>query len=282
MKGFRAFLRGVGLKNVRAALYAWFFNFLFSLFIYFGYYNVFCRAAGRSSAAADVGGGIGIFTFLTDISRNYDGNLSLMFSLALVTALLFYIISIFFAGGIYSVLVDDEKTTFSNLLSASIENFLNMLKLFFVNIANWLVMLFIPALMVFFLLKTHSLVLNETVWDIFIYLWLGVSAILFTFSTAIYDFSRVFKLRDGKNVFASFKMAVQFTFSSKRTILAIFFMYLLSLVLLYLVYILFVRFVPDFLYTLLIFTLYQGFIMARYFLKVAVMRAEVELAGAGE
>jgi hypothetical protein len=133
--------------------------------------------------------------------------------------------------------------------------------------------------MLFFFLKTKSFVLNETIWDIFTYLWIGVSALLFTFSTAIYDFSRVFKLRDDKNVFVSFKTAVRFTFSGKLPILAIFLMYVVSLVFLYLIYSLFVRFVPDFLYTLFIFILYQGFIMARYFLKVVVMRAEVGLAG---
>ena len=34
MKGFTAFIRGVGLKNVKPCFYPWFFNLFFSLFIY--------------------------------------------------------------------------------------------------------------------------------------------------------------------------------------------------------------------------------------------------------
>jgi len=279
MKGFKVFLRGNGLKNVKAALYAWFFNLLFSLFIYFAYYKLFANAAGKTTIAADVSGEIGVFTFLTDISRNYDGNFSLVFSLALMTALLFVVVSIFLAGGIYAVLVEDDRVTFSNLLSSSIENFLNMLKLFFVNLPNCLVALFIPGIMLFLFLKTKSLVLNETLWQIFIYLWVGITALVFTFSVAIYDFSRVFKLKEDRNVFLSFKKGITFTFSNKLNILAIFLLYGLSLVFLYLIYSLFVRFVPDFLYTLFIFIIYQVFVMVRYYLKIVVMRAEVGLAG---
>lgn len=282
MKGFNVFLRGNGLINVRPALYAWFFNFIFSLFIYFGYYKIFANAAGKSTIAADVAGETGVFTFLADISRNYDGSLSLVFFLALLTALLFMVVSIFLAGGIYSVLVDDERTTFSNLLSSSMEHFRSMLKLFFVNIPNWLVALAITGIPLVLFLKTKSLVFNETAWQIFTYLWIGLAVLVLIFSVAIYDFSRVLKIRDDKNVFVSFKNAVVSVFSNKLAILVIFLLYGLSLVFIYLIYTLLAGFVPGFLYTLFIFIVYQGFIMVRYYLKVVAMRAEVELAGNGE
>ena len=66
LKGAIAFLHGLGIKNIRPALYAWFFNFLFSLFVYWCYYKVFTNAAGESIIAAGVGKEVSIFTFLTE------------------------------------------------------------------------------------------------------------------------------------------------------------------------------------------------------------------------
>jgi hypothetical protein len=277
MKGVMAFLKGVGLLNVRPAVYAWFFNFFFSLFIYLGYYWVFTGAAGKTKIAADVAGEIGIFTFLADISRNYNGSLSLLFSLALVAALLFFLVSIFVSGGIYSVLVGDERTTFSNLIASSVENFFSMLKIFLVNILNWAAALFIPGILLFLFLKIESLNLNETALQIFTYIWIAITLLIFTLSTAIYDLSRIFKLKEDRNVFYSLKKAIIFTFSNKLNLAAVFLMYAVSLLVLFLIYAIFNHFLEDLLYVFFLFMIYQGFILVRYFLKVVVMRAEIQL-----
>lgn len=279
MKGLKAFLKGVGLKNVRPAVYAWFFNFFFSLFIYLGYYWVFSGAAGNTKIAADAAGEIGLFTFLADISRNYNGGLSLLFSLALIAALLFFLVSIFVSGGIYSVLVGDERTTFSNLIASSVENFFNMVKIFLVNILNWAVLLFIPGILLFLFLKIKSLYLNETALQIFTYIWMALTLLIFTFSTAIYDFSRVFKLKEDKNVFYSLKKAIIFTFRNKLNLAAVFLMYAVFLLVLFLIYAIFNHFLEDLLYVFFLFLIYQGFILVRYFLKVVLMRAEIQLTG---
>ena len=277
MKGLKAFLKGVGLKNVRPAVYAWFINFFFSLFIYLGFYWVFSGAAGKTKIAADVTGEIGLFTFLADISRNYNGSLSLLFSLALVAALLFFLVSIFVSGGIYSVLVGDERTTFSNLIASSVENFFSMLKIFLVNILNWGAALFIPGSLLFLFLKIESLHLNETALQIFAYIWTAIIFLIFPFSTAIYDLSRVFKLKEDRNVFYSFKKAIIFAFLNKLNLAAVFLIYAVSLVVLFLIYVIFNHFLEDLLYALFLFIIYQGFILVRYFLKVVVMRAEIQL-----
>lgn len=277
MKGVKAFLKGVGLKNLRPAVYAWFFNFFFSLFIYLGYYWVFSQAAGKTKIAADVAGEIGIFTFLADISRSYNGSLSLLFSLSLIAALLFFLVSIFVTGGIYSVLVGDERTTFSNLIASSVENFFSMLKIFLVNILNWAAALFIPGILLFLFLKIESLALNETALQIFTYIWMAITLLIFTFSTAIYDLSRIFKLQEDRNVFYSFKKAIIFTFSNKLNLAAVFLMYAVCLLVLFLIYAIFNHFLEDLLYIFFLFMIYQGFILVRYFLKVVVMRAEIQL-----
>ena len=277
MKGLKAFLKGVGLKNVRPAVYAWFINFFFSLFIYLGFYWVFSGAAGKTKIAADVTGEIGLFTFLADISRNYNGSLSLLFSFALIAALLFFLISIFVSGGIYSVLVGDERTTFSNLIASSVENFFSMLKIFLVNILNWGAALFIPGSLLFLFLKIESLHLNETALQIFAYIWTVIIFLIFPFSTAIYDLSRVFKLKEDRNVFYSFKKAIIFAFLNKLNLAAVFLIYAVSLVVLFLIYAIFNHFLEDLLYALFLFIIYQGFILVRYFLKVVVMRAEIQL-----
>ncbi|NIM14047.1 MAG: hypothetical protein GTO45_18550 [Candidatus Aminicenantes bacterium] len=275
--GVRAFFKSIAFRNISPAVYAWFFNFLFSLIIYFGCYRVFCAAAGKSTIAADVYGQIGVFTFLTDIVRNYKGNLLLVFSIALLSAFLFFLVSIYVSGGIYSVLVEEERTTFVNLTASSSENFPNMLKIFLACILVWVVALLIPGMLLLIFLKLKSLGFNETAIRLFSYLWIGITALLITFSTAVYDFARIFKLKDDKNLLQTFRKAIRFTFSNKLNILVIFLLYAVSLVIFYLVYMVFAGLVEHLLYVSLIFIFYQGFIMVRYFLKVVAMHAEIKL-----
>jgi hypothetical protein len=277
MRGLKAYIKGMGLKNVRPAVYAWFFNLFFSLFIYLGYYWVFSGAAGETKIAADVAGEIGVFTFLADIFRNYNSSLFLLFYFALAAAILFFLVSIFVAGGIYSVMVGDERTTFSNLIASSVENFFSMLKIFLVNILNWATALLIPGISLYLFLNIESLYLNETALQIFTYIWTAITLLFLTFAVAIYDLSRIFKLKEDKNVFFSFKKAIIFVFSNKLNLAAVFLMYVVSLLVLFLIYAIFNHFLEDLLYVFFLFIIYQVFILVRYFLKVVVMRAEIQL-----
>jgi hypothetical protein len=282
MKGIVAFFQGMGFNNTRPALYGWFFNFFFSLFVYFGYYRWLSAAVGKTKIAANPGVEIGGFTFLADIVRSQPGTLSLLFSLALFSALLFLLVSIFVSGGIYSVMVGEERTTLSNLIASSLENFFNMLKTFLMNILNWAVALLIPGVLLVVFLNLRSLTCNETAWQIFTWVWIGITALVLTFSTAIYDLSRIFRLREERNVFYAFKQAILFTFSNKFCLLALFLMYAVSLIILFLIYFVFRYFLENLLYAFFLFIVYQGFILVRYFLKTAVMCAEVQLTGIKE
>ncbi len=278
MEGIIAYLRGNTFRNIRPAVYGWFFNFLFSVFIYYGYYKVFSIPAGNTMISGGEGSaGPGTFTFLADILQHYEGSLPLVFSLAGVFTLAFFLVSIYVSAGIYTVLVENEKTSFTNLIANSTQNFFIMLKISLINLINLIVVLIVPALLLLLFLKTKSLYTNESLLGIFIWVWIALTALLFTFSVAVYDFSRIFKLRDDKNSFYSFKQGIIFTFSNKLNILAIFVLYALSLVIIYLVYAAVMGIVQHLLYVILLFGVYQGFIMVRYYLKMVVMRAEIHL-----
>jgi hypothetical protein len=279
MQGIVVFFQGLGFKNIRPALYAWFFNFFFSLFIYFACYRWLSDAAGETRNAAEAAGGISLFTFLADLVHGHRGILPLLIALALFAALLFLLVSIFVAGGIYSVLVGEERTTFSNLIASSLENFPRMLKAFLVNILNWAVTLLIPGILLVLFLHIEPLVINEAAWQVFTWAWAGITLLLFIFSTAIYDLTRIFRLREERNVFYAFKQAIRFTFSKKLCLLGLFLVYGVSLMILFLIYAVFQFFLENLLYALFIFIVYQGFILVRYFLKIAVMRAEVQMSG---
>ncbi|MCP5103277.1 MAG: hypothetical protein GY950_07860 [bacterium] len=278
MKGILAYLRGVGIKNVRPAVYAWFFNFLFTVFIYYGYYKVFSIPAGNTLiTAADGTAKLSTFTFLTDILQHYKGSLPLVFSLALVYTLGFFVVSIYVSAGVYTVLVENEKTTFTNMVANSTQNFFCMLNVSLINILTLIAALIVPALLMIVFVSSDSLSSNETVIKIFGWVWAAITALFLMFAVAVYDFSRIFKLRDDKNTFYSFKQGIRFTFSNKLNIFAIFVLYALSLVIIYLVYAVLMGLVQDFLYVIILFMVYQGFIMVRYYLKIVVMRAEIRL-----
>lgn len=277
MKGIIAFLQGVGLKCVRPAIYGWFFNIFFSIFIYYGYYKAFSIPAGNALISADNGTEIGTFTFLADILQHYQGSVPLVFSLAGVFTMGFILASIYVSGGIYSVLVEEEKTSFTNLIAQSTQNFFSMLKIALINLLNLIVALIIPVLMLIMFFSIKAMYSDETVIRVFFWIWAAVTALFLTFSTAIYDFSRIIRLKEERNILYSFKKGIKFTFSNKVNVLAIFLLYALSLVIIYLVYLVIMGLVQHFLFAFLLFCMYQAFIMTRYYLKIVVMRAEIRI-----
>jgi hypothetical protein len=282
MNGALAYILGIGFKNIKPALYAWFFNALFSLAVYVGFYNVFYKAAGTSILAADVTGQIGLFTFFTDISVNHGGNLSLVLCTAIIMAFLYFGFSVFIAGGIYSTLIEDEKTTFTNLVASSIESFPNMVMVFLGNILVWFAALLGPAILLVLFSSFKSVLLNETLSTFLSYFLVGLAVFLFIVAAVIYDYARIFKLKYDTNLLQTFKYAIRFTFSNKLPLVVIFLSYGLSLSILYLIYLVSINLVEHLLYAILIYLTYQVFIFVRYFLKVVVMRAEIYLTESKE
>ncbi len=279
MKGATSFLRGIGFKNIRPAYFSWFFNFIFSIFVYWGFYKVFDLAAGNSVLAARGGDEIGLITFLSDISRQSPGQLSLVFSIGLVAAFCYFCLSSFLAGGIYGTLVENEGTSFTNLFAMSIENFFDMVKMFFINLLHVVLVLILPVVLLGIFMANDSFTGSETALKVFYYSWIPLVVMLLVIAGFIYDFSRIFKIKEAKSAVSAFKTGFKFVFSNKCNLLVIFLMYVLALVILYLCNILFVELTDSFLYPTLLFVAIQAFVWVRYYLKIVVIRAEVNLLG---
>jgi hypothetical protein len=119
--------------------------------------------------------------------------------------------------------------------------------------------------------------LNETLFSIFILSFLFIAIILMIFSVAVYDYSRIIRLKEGRNFFFSFRSGVRFVFKNKKNILLLFFTYILSLTILYFIYKLLISVVEDIPGIIVVFVVYQIFVLIRYFLKVIIICSELEL-----
>lgn len=268
--------KGVTFRSIRLAAYAWFYNIFLSFIIYFGFYMVFSISAGKSMIAENIGM-YGVFTTMMDIFNNFPGSFVLLVSICFYFIILYIVASVFISAGIFSVLIEEEKATFFTLLSASIENFFRFLKVFFINIVNFTLALLPMAFLVFVFWKTLERSFNETLFGVFIVVFLIIALILMIFSVAVYDYSRIIRLKDGRNFFFSFKEGVRFVFNNKKNILSLFIFYFFSSVVLYFIFKLLMSVVEGFLGMIIAFVFYQVFVLIRYVLKIIVINGEFEL-----
>jgi hypothetical protein len=278
VEAMNIFFKSIDLNSMRAALYAWLLNLLFSLVGFYGFFILFSMAAGESLAAGDGGKQYGIFNFLVDIFYNYKGSLVLLFAVLFLITILFVLVTIFSSGGIYAALLEERKAGFSNLFYCSAENFFSMLKMFLVNIVNWLAALSIPLFLMILYWRPGMLEVSEWLFPFFMIVWLPLTVAALIYSSAIYDFSRISRMQEGRNLLYSFKEGIKFAFTNKLTVLVLFSLYGIFLVILYLVYLLVSGPVGNLAYTTLIFVIYQVFMFLRYYLKVVLMQAEVKIA----
>ena len=131
--------------------------------------------------------------------------------------------------------------------------------------------------LVFIFWKTLERSFNETLFGIFIILFLVIALILMIFSVAVYDYSRIIRLKDGKNFFFSFKEGVRFVFKNKKNILSLFLFYIFSSVVLYFIFKLLMNVAENFLGMIFVFLFYQVFVLIRYILKIIIINGEFEL-----
>ncbi len=268
--------RGFSLRSIRLSAYAWLFNIFFSFIIYFGFYMVFTISAGKSMIEDNIGM-YGQFTVLMDIFNNFPGSFALLMSICFYFIILYAVSSVFISAGIFSVMIEEEKATFFTLLSSSIDNFFRFLKVFLINLINFGIALLPMAFLVFVFWKTMERSFNETLSGIFLIVFIVIAVILLIFSVAIYDYSRIIRLRDGKNFFFSFKEGIRFVFSHKKNIVIIFLFYIFSSAVLYLIFKLLMSVAEDFFGLIAVFLFYQVFVLIRYFLKIVVINGEFEL-----
>ncbi len=266
---------GFSIRNLRLSAYAWLFNMFFSFIIYFGFYMVFTISAGRSMIEDNIGM-YGLFTVLMDIFNNFPGSFTLLLSICFYFIILYVISAVFISAGIFSVMIEEEKASFFTLLSSSIYNFFKFLKVFLINLVNFGIALLPMAFLIFVFWKTMERSFNETLSGIFLIVFIITAVILVIFSVAIYDYSRIIRLRDGRNFLFSFREGIGFVFSHKGKIVTIFLFYIFSSAILYLIFKLLMSVVGGFLGLIAVFFLYQVFVLIRYFLKIVVINGEFE------
>ncbi len=276
MKIFKIILKGFSLRSLKLAAYAWLYNIFLSLIVYFSFYMVFSISAGKSMITEKINI-YGTFTSLLDIFNNFPGSFLLVTSIFFYLLILYIISSIFVSSGIFSVLMEEEKATFFTLFSASIENFWKFLKVFLINILNFTFALLPLLFIVLVFWKTLERSLNETLFGVFVLVFLTVAVLLLILSVSIYDYSRIIRLKEGRNFLYSFHEGMRFVFRNKRSIISLFFFYLISTVFTYFVFKIFVSVVEGFIGIILMFFLYQIFILFRYLLKIVIINGEFEL-----
>lgn len=276
MKLLKAITKSLGIKNIRIAIYAWLFNVLFSIIIYFTFYKAISFAVSESMILNKLGSD-GFFTCMVEIFGNYKGMLPTLAPVCFFVIIAFSIISIFISGGIYSVLLNKEKNNFLNLISSSIENFFKMLKMFFINLVNFGVVFLLCLIFGFLIWKIQNNSSNEFLIEILFYVWVFISIIISIFSIAIYDFSRIFRLKYDKNFLSSMKKGIKFVFSNKIYILLMFISYILAVIFVHIFLSVILHQIENLSVLFITIIAYQIFILFKYYLKIVIMRTETNL-----
>jgi len=75
----------------------------------------------------------------------------------------------------------------------------------------------------------------------------------------------------------SFRAGIRFVFRNKKNILIIFILYVFSSAILYFIFKLIMSAAEDFLGMIFVFTVFQIFILIRYFFKIIIIKSEFEL-----
>ncbi len=273
MKLLKAITKSLGIKNIKIAIYAWLFNILFSIIIYFTFYKAISFAVSESIILNKLSSD-GFFTCMVEIFRNYKGMLPTLIPICIFVIIAFSIISIFISGGIYSVLLNKEKNNFLNLISSSVENFFKMLKIFFINLVNFVVVFLLCLIFGFLIWKIQNNSSNEFLIEILFYVWIFISIIISIFSIAIYDFSRIFKLKYDKNFLSSMKKGIKFVFSNKIYILLMFISYILAVIFVQIFLSVILHQIESLSVLFITIIAYQIFILFKYYLKIVIMRTE--------
>jgi len=276
MKIIRSLLFGFNLRNVSLSLFLWGFNLFFSFILYFGFYMVFSISAGYSRIGENILK-FGLFTTLFDIFENFNGSFSLMISMSFMIIVIYILYSIFISSGMFSIMIEEEPVTFYTLFSASVENFFKFLKLFIINIINFFIAISPSIFLTKFFWNILKSSTNETLFGLLFIIFLIIQSLFLIVSAAIYDFSRLIRLREGRNFFFSFREGIKFVFRNKKNIMIIYISYLIFLFLIYMLLRLAFGPMEEFFNLIFIFVVFQLFIWFRYFLKVVVIQGELNL-----
>ena len=278
MKGIRAFIRGFGIRNVKPAACGWIFNLAFALIAFYSVEKLLSYAFGETLLAESVTP-IGQFTLVSDVVRHCADGVWVIASLGFFSVGLFLIVTIFLSGGVYAVLIFDEKGSFRNLISSAVENFFKMAVVFLINIVTWLAAGFLSLLALFGFLKLRSVLFPRLPLEPFIWMGAGLAMVFLLYASAVHDFSKIFRLREEKNGLASFAKAIRFVSAHKLVVAVLSLLYLASGGVILLVYGLLLgsRERAAAAPVAVLFAVYEIVIYFRYYLKTVLIRAWIDI-----
>ncbi len=270
MKQATGFFRGTGIRELRLALYVWAAGGLVTTLILYGFHALFTGISGNPLSARGTYY-YWLTTFFGDLSGNYPGGMA---TLALAAV---WLISVFLSGGVYALLLEGEGISVRRLFSLSAKNFPRMIRVFLANILNFLAASAIPGTLFYIHYKKQSLTPDESLLFFFIYGWGALTALIFVYSFAVYDLSRLFALKEEQGGFRSLKSGIKTVARRKGRVLRIFTIYIGAAVLLSLCYAGIAGHWKNASPAVLIIILQQLFLFLRYWMKILLMRSEAAL-----
>jgi hypothetical protein len=278
MRATRAFFVSFGIRSLKIALYGWTAILLFGAAWGAGWQKLFAWRAGRSLEGADAGR-IGLFTFFSDLLNRTDSGPALLVSLAALLLLLFLPLTIFISAGVYGVLARGEKSSPANLFRASRENFAAFLLQTLVNLLAWAPAALLSALTLAAVLRVNERWHSESGLEAMLWVWAGVTLLLLGLASAVADFAKFFRLFTRRNSLVSFGQGLRFVFFRSGAVLQLLFLYLLvSLAVNAAFWMAFGSWprLAGLPFGLLLLAL-QGAVLAKCFLKVVLIRAQLRL-----
>ncbi len=279
MKGILAFLKGFSRRNVHPATFAWLANVAVSLVLFFACYRLLSRFAGDSLLGQEPAR-YGVYTLISEIVIHAGSGFWLLLELGLFLVILFVPVSLFVSAGVFGVLVAGERGSLQDLVVAGIKNFWKFVALFLLTLLVWLPAALISLLVGLGLEKIQELFPRLPLGTPLLLFWMALTMLLIFFAAALSDLAKIACLHGGNNAFVSLRDSLRFVLVNRATLLLIFLLYTVPLVFLYLAYwLLLVS--GDRVLALplpLLLALFQVGIFIRYYLKVALVRAEIALA----
>ena len=274
MRTFFYFIRGFKIRGIKLAAFLWLFNLIITSFFFSVIYKFLSLNINNNLQNTRE---IGIFNIITDSLSNSPLGFKLTLFIGILLIIIYIFFSIFLSAGTLSLLINNDKIFLDNFLSESFYNFFKILKIFIINIVNWLISFFIIIILFIILFKSSLIEKNEALFEVILLLIIILSIIIIFISTLIYDFSRIIKLRKNKNMVSSFTDSIRFIFNNKIDLTILTTTYTIFLLIGYIIYKILnpLNNIINFFIFSLIF--YQLFIFYRYYLKIVMFSAEIKL-----
>jgi len=276
MELIKSLLKSITIQNLKVAFYIWMFNFVTSITLFYFLYQ-FVSAFTEKSIISNRFGSQDCLEILIDIFHTNSPSLTILSTFVFIVFLVFGFISIFISAGIYSVFANEEKATFKNLFSFSVANFFKFLKIFLINLINFSLAVFASGFLLYLILKMRDQIGNAILVQLIFYLWIIITALIMIFATAVYDFSRIIKIKHERNILFCFRKGLAFVWSRKVSMLVIFTTIIALTGALHLLFSIMLNQIENRLPVYIMVFVYQIFIILKYYLKAILMNTEVNL-----